>query len=153
MSYWAEVRDHVGCLHNFRYDDDVQSGISPRAGGQGRSRFHYRPARFPTRNIRTPTVLLYGTADSLVDIDVMLRQLPDSTRAIPLRGYEHVDILWGEHVDRDVIPEVLSALKTNSREHLEIPLASLGDPERKLAIGRPLTNGNGQEDTTDFESE
>lgn len=133
------------------YDDDVQSGISPRAGGQGKSRFHYRPARFPTRNIRAPTVLLYGTSDSLVDIDVMLHQLPDGTRAIPLEGYEHVDILWGEHVDKDVIPEVLNALKTNTHKHFELPLALTNSIERNFLENKVLTNGSGG--LTDFESE
>ena len=100
------------------YDDDASSGLGPRAvaaSDQGKARFYYRPARYPTRNIVTPTVLLYGTSDSLVDINVMLRQLPANTVAIPLEGYEHVDILWGERVDRDVIPEVLAALKQNAR--------------------------------------
>ena len=100
------------------YDDDTSSGLGPRAVAaceQGKARFYYRPARYPTRNIATPTVLLYGTSDSLVDINVMLRQLPPHTVAIPLEGYEHVDILWGGQVDRDVIPEVLAALKQNAR--------------------------------------
>lgn len=97
------------------YDDDVRS-LSPRAQGQGQSRFYYRPARFPTRNIAAPVVLLYGTRDSLVDIDVMRSQLPAHTVATPLEGYEHVDILWGERVDRDVIPEVLKAMKKHARK-------------------------------------
>ncbi|THH09245.1 hypothetical protein EW145_g2160 [Phellinidium pouzarii] len=103
------------------YDDDVQS-LSPRAHGQGKGRFYYRPARFPTRNIAAPVVLLYGTRDSLVDIDVMLSQLPARTVARPLVGYEHVDILWGDHIDRDVIPEVLAALKLHAREP-SLPIA------------------------------
>jgi len=73
----------------------------------------YRPLRFPTRNIVTPIVLLYGTSDSLVDIDMMLAELPrHSTCAIPLQGYEHVDVLWGRNIHEDVIPEVVKALRT-----------------------------------------
>ncbi|KAG1716207.1 hypothetical protein ID866_947 [Astraeus odoratus] len=73
----------------------------------------YRPVRFPTRNITTPIVLLYGTSDSLVDIDDMLKELPQhSTNAIPLEGYEHVDVIWGRNVHTDVIPEVVNALRT-----------------------------------------
>lgn len=73
----------------------------------------YRPVRFPTGNIVTPIVLLYGTSDSLVDIDTMLAELPrHSTCAIPLEGYEHVDVLWGRNIHEDVIPEVVNALQT-----------------------------------------
>ncbi|KAL4071356.1 Alpha/Beta hydrolase protein [Scleroderma yunnanense] len=73
----------------------------------------YRPVRFPTRNITTPIVLLYGTSDSLVDIDIMLTELPQhSTIAIPLEEYEHLDVLWGRNIHEDVIPEVVNALQT-----------------------------------------
>lgn len=87
------------------YDDEVMSPVVRTSVSS------YRPARFPTKNIVTPIVLLYGNKDSLVDIDVMLTQLPPHTEARCLHSYEHVDILWGKDVDRDVIPEVLDALK------------------------------------------
>ncbi|EDR11914.1 uncharacterized protein LACBIDRAFT_231930 [Laccaria bicolor S238N-H82] len=86
------------------YDDDVLSPVARTSVSS------YRPARFPTRNIVTPIVLLYGDSDSLVDIDTMLAQLPEHTLARRLHSYEHLDILWGKHVDKDVIPEVLLAL-------------------------------------------
>jgi lysosomal acid lipase/cholesteryl ester hydrolase len=53
---------------------------------------------------------MYGDCDSLVDIDVMLTQLPCHTVAKRLRGYEHLDILWGKDVDRDVIPQIFETL-------------------------------------------
>ncbi|KAJ7039132.1 Alpha/Beta hydrolase protein [Mycena alexandri] len=87
------------------YDDDVQSPIVRTSVSS------YRPARFPTRNIVTPIVLCYGDSDSLVDIDVMMGQLPGHTVCKRLHGYEHLDILWGKDVDVDVIPEVLDSLK------------------------------------------
>lgn len=95
------------------YDDDVQA---PATGASlvARKSF-YRPAKFPTRNIVTPIVLLYGTKDSLVDITVMMRELPGHTVAKRLLGYEHLDVLWGKNVDKDVIPEVLKALKSHCR--------------------------------------
>ncbi|KAF8893876.1 triacylglycerol lipase [Infundibulicybe gibba] len=90
------------------YDDDVMSPITRTSVSS------YRPARFPTRNIVTPIVLLYGDRDSLVDIDTMLSQLPDHTIAKRLHTYEHLDVLWGQNVDKDVIPEVLTALAQHS---------------------------------------
>lgn len=47
----------------------------------------------------------------------MLAQLPDHTIAKPLHTYEHLDILWGENVHKDVIPEVLDALEYHCGEH------------------------------------
>lgn len=86
------------------YDDDVLSPVVRTSVSS------YRPARFPTRNIASPIVLLWGDSDSLVDIETMTTQLPGHTFAKRLHGYEHLDILWGKNVHNDVIPEVLAAL-------------------------------------------
>lgn len=95
------------------YDDDVAAITRTSVSS-------YRPARFPTKNIVTPIVLLYGDSDSLVDIDVMTKQLPKHTVARRLAGYEHLDILWGKSVHIDVIPEVLSSL----RKHCGVKLVN-----------------------------
>ena len=47
----------------------------------------YRPAKFPTRNISTPIVLLYGDQDSLVDIGTMMAALPEHAIAKPVRPF------------------------------------------------------------------
>lgn len=86
------------------YDDDTMGPVVRTSVSS------YRPARFPTRNIASPIVLLYGDSDSLVDIDAMLKQLPEHTFAKRLHTYEHLDILWGKNIHVDVIPEVLAAL-------------------------------------------
>lgn len=100
------------------YDDDVLSPITRTSVSS------YRPARFPTRNIVTPIVLLYGDTDSLVDIDVMLAELPEHTIARRLHNYEHLDVLWGNQVDKDVIPEVLLALEKYADDDTKVTVAS-----------------------------
>ena len=57
------------------YDDDVQSVMNL----YGKN--FYRVAKFPTRNITTPVVLVWGGSDSLVDINIMLKELPAHTVA------------------------------------------------------------------------
>ncbi|KAF3919798.1 hypothetical protein ABW20_dc0109218 [Dactylellina cionopaga] len=88
------------------YDDDVQSPV-----GWGYGRSYYKPAKFPTKNISAPVVLVYGGSDSLVDIEVMMKELPDHTVAKVIPHYEHLDFLWGDENDTLVIPHVLEALK------------------------------------------
>jgi lysosomal acid lipase/cholesteryl ester hydrolase len=91
------------------YDDSLSmSSISPIRSSSSTPSHH--PVRFPTRNIVTPIVLLWGDRDSLVDISVLLNALPDHTVAKRLKGYEHVDVIWGKDVHEDVIPEVFGAL-------------------------------------------
>jgi len=90
------------------YDDDVQGIL------YGKNFYH--PAKFPTRNISTPILLLYGESDSLVDIRTMLSELPDHTVAKGIPKYEHVDVLWGKDVHKVVIPEVVKALERYSEK-------------------------------------
>jgi lysosomal acid lipase/cholesteryl ester hydrolase len=105
------------------YDDDVDANtplsysLRRGAGVRSTSAAAYVPARFPTRNITSPIVLLWGDQDSLVDINTMLTQLPTSTQERKLAGYEHVDVLWGRDVHVDVIPEVMEVL----RRHCILP--------------------------------
>lgn len=86
------------------FDDELQGPLS----GDGR-RF-YKVPRFPTRNIKTPIVLVYGGSDSLVDINVMLKELPQHTVATEIPKYEHLDFLWAQDVDKLVFPHVFDAL-------------------------------------------
>jgi lysosomal acid lipase/cholesteryl ester hydrolase len=97
------------------YDDDVLSPVVVTSVSS------YRPVRFPTRNIVTPIVLLYGDADSLVDIHKMLAQLPSHTIAKRLHTYEHLDVLWGRDVHIDVIPEVITSLELYNTKEQTIP--------------------------------
>ncbi|PSR77169.1 hypothetical protein PHLCEN_2v8034 [Hermanssonia centrifuga] len=107
--HWFQIMRH-GKFH--MYDDEVQPLTVPRGSHRPSGVTSYAPARFPTRNIVTPIVLLYGDSDSLVDIDQMVRELPThSITVTPLHGYEHLDILWGKDVHRDVIPHVVEALR------------------------------------------
>ncbi|KAJ5745307.1 hypothetical protein N7520_010489 [Penicillium odoratum] len=95
---------------NFQfYDDELQTPFSIVAS----ERF-YKPVKYPTRNIKTPIVLLYGDSDSLVDINVMLQGLPRGTIAKPIPTYEHLDFLWASDVDRQVFHHVFDALERYS---------------------------------------
>ncbi|PSK42415.1 hypothetical protein B9Z65_4329 [Elsinoe australis] len=87
------------------YDDDIQKPIGVGSGSK-----YYKVAKFPTRNIKTPIVLVYGGSDSLVDINIMMRELPKHTEAIEVPHYEHLDFLWASDVHKQVFPHVMTAL-------------------------------------------
>lgn len=89
------------------YDDDVQAPLSIGSVSK-----YTKVAKFPTRNIKTPIVLVYGGSDSLVDINVMLRELPPHTVATEIPHYEHLDFLWAREVDTLVFPHVFDALES-----------------------------------------
>ncbi|KAL2849215.1 Alpha/Beta hydrolase protein [Aspergillus pseudoustus] len=91
---------------NFQfYDDEIYAPFSIVAS----ERF-YKPVKYPTRNIKTPIVLLYGGSDSLVDIDVMQKELPRGTTAKIIPKYEHLDFLWASDVPELVFGHVFEAL-------------------------------------------
>jgi len=88
------------------YDDDASNAFSI-----GASNRYYKVARFPTRNIKSPIVLLYGGSDSLVDISVMLKELPKHTIVHKIDHFEHLDFLWAQDIDKLVFPHVFEALR------------------------------------------
>jgi lysosomal acid lipase/cholesteryl ester hydrolase len=73
----------------------------------------FRAPPFPTKtNIKVPIKLIYGTIDSLVDINKMTDLLPeDTTEAIPVPQHEHLDIIWGDHFEELVLPYIYKFLK------------------------------------------
>ncbi|KAK4084928.1 hypothetical protein Purlil1_9963 [Purpureocillium lilacinum] len=87
------------------YDDDVHQPMSVTTSSK-----YSKVAKYPTRNIRTPVVLVYGGSDSLVDIKAMLRELPPQTVATEIPHYEHLDFLWARDVDSQVFQHVFDAL-------------------------------------------
>ena len=91
------------------FDDDAQTALTLSA----RDRF-YKVAKFPTRNIKTPVLLVYGGSDSLVDIKVMLNELPANTTAREVPHYEHLDFLWANDVEKLVFPHVFEALEQHA---------------------------------------
>ncbi|KAK5111733.1 hypothetical protein LTR85_011778 [Meristemomyces frigidus] len=109
------------------YDDEV---TTPLAVGNGSK--YYKVAKFPTRNIKTPIVLIYGGSDSLVDIKLMLKELPKHTVARGIQKYEHLDLLWAHDVDKLVHPHVLEALE---RYGAQPAAAERSDAPRRL-LGR-----------------
>ncbi|KIW97306.1 uncharacterized protein Z519_02698 [Cladophialophora bantiana CBS 173.52] len=109
------------------YDDDSSNRFSI-----GASTRYYKVAKFPTRNIKTPIVLVYGGSDSLVDIRVMLRELPRHTIATEIPHFEHLDFLWAQDVHTLVHPHVLEALRYYAQDGMTngVPKAlalSIGD--------------------------
>lgn len=113
------------------FDDDVQAPLS-----LGASDRYYRVAKFPTRNIKTPIVLVYGGSDSLIDIRVMLKELPRHTVAKEVPHFEHLDFLWGQEVETLVFPHVFEALSAYAgRDHLKsLELTYKSNVNRRLAI-------------------
>lgn len=87
------------------YDDDVHQPMTVAT-----TKKFSKVAKYPTRNIRTPVVLVYGGSDSLVDIKAMLSELPRQTVATEIPHYEHLDFLWARDVDTQVFQHVFDAL-------------------------------------------
>ena len=114
------------------YDDDASNAFSI-----GASNRYYKVAKFPTRNIKTPVVLLYGGSDSLVDIRVMLKELPRHTTVKEIPHFEHLDFLWAQDVDQLVFPHVFDALAyyANARA-----LAGTREDETPRGMGLKLGN-------------
>ena len=72
----------------------------------------FEPIPFPTKtNIKVPLLLIYGDKDSLVDIETLKYNLPaNSTFEVPVADHEHLDIIWGDNVNKLVYENVATFL-------------------------------------------
>jgi lysosomal acid lipase/cholesteryl ester hydrolase len=132
------------------YDDDVPPPLSLRTASK-----YTKVAKFPTRNIKSPIVLVYGGSDSLVDIKVMLRELPPQTVATEIPHYEHLDFLWARDVDSQVFQHVFDALESfTNAEHTKEEYARyhLVRHESLMGSSNPYGHQRHESDATEGES-
>lgn len=125
------------------YDDDVHPLLATHSK-------HTKVARYPTRNIKTPIVLLYGGSDSLVDIKAMLRELPSQTVATEIPHYEHLDFLWARDIDTRVFCHIFDALDSfRGAEHTKEEYARFYSARRTSlsASGFPPNSGMAHSDS------
>ncbi|RLV93652.1 Sterol esterase TGL1 [Spathaspora sp. JA1] len=109
------------------------------------------PISYPLKNIQIPIHLIYGSADSLVDIEVMKSQLPDKTTTVhPVPNYEHLDNLWGRNAAEYVFKEVLHRLGENT-EDLYYRLSLLDEKNPKL-IEDIIVPDNSEDETLNQQS-
>lgn len=129
------------------YDDEYQAPWNVSDSGR-----FYKVARFPTKNIKTPIVMVYGGSDSLVDIDVMLKELPRHTIVHEIPHYEHLDFLWGEDVATLVFPHVFEALDkfAGKEDKMMLPLSLVPGPGKSFAEAASgnINNTDDEDDTS-----
>ncbi|KAH7316604.1 Alpha/Beta hydrolase protein [Stachybotrys elegans] len=120
------------------FDDDVHQPL-----GVSTSTRYSKVAKYPTRNIRTPVVLVYGGSDSLVDIKAMLKELPPQTVATEIPHYEHLDFLWARDVDAQVFQHVFDALDSfTDAEHTKEEYDRYRVAREESLIGSAFTQGH-----------
>ncbi|KAL1970977.1 hypothetical protein VTN77DRAFT_2811 [Rasamsonia byssochlamydoides] len=119
------------------YDDEVRGPFSIGASSR-----YYKPVKYPTRNIKSPVVLIYGGSDSLVDIDVMLRELPRRTTVREIPKYEHLDFLWAQDVDKQVFQHVFEALELHSGGHSTVAHSTVASSKERTAPDTSTNNTN-----------
>ncbi|KAF1816465.1 alpha/beta-hydrolase [Eremomyces bilateralis CBS 781.70] len=124
------------------YDDEIQSPFTLSNSTQ-----YYKVAKFPTRNIKTPIVLLYGGTDSLVDISVMMKELPKHTTATRVPHYEHLDFLWGSDVQDVVFPHVFAALDRFTNPSTAATFRALSGPKSYAGVLKSPLSTSTDEDS------
>ncbi|RIA93010.1 triacylglycerol lipase [Glomus cerebriforme] len=96
--------------NNFQMYDELPPYSSTTAMG------HYCH-KFPTQQIKTPIGVFYGGSDSLVDIKVLLNQLPKPVFTKEIPPYEHLDFLWASDVHKTVFPDLFDLLSKYNVHH------------------------------------
>lgn len=107
------------------YDDD---SFGMLASPLSSSVKFYQVSPYPTKNITTPIEIIYGTNDSLVDINSLLSKLPPPSGVHPIEGYEHLEMIWGRQVKGRILPKILDIIRAHSPHHEEISNGSSKSP-------------------------
>lgn len=77
----------------------------------------FSPISYPLKNIKVPIHLIYGTSDSLINIDIIKDQLPSELTTVQsVLDHEHLDNLWGSDAVDTVFKYVLDSMSTTSTE-------------------------------------
>lgn len=132
--HWFQII-RSGRFHMF--DDELESPFTE-------TKYFYRVASFPTQNITTPIMLVYGKTDSLVDIDVMLSELPEGTVAFGVPEHEHLDMIWGDDVDTLVFPHVFRALSKFSDAPLSLMLENNNAGNMSMSTLNTIDGSDGE---------
>lgn len=107
--------------HRFQmYDEGGYAGSALTALSMHNAHNNHRVAPFPVQTITTPSLLIYGKSDMLMDIEFTKKSL-DSCQKIDIIGidhYEHMDTLWATDVEELVFKPVLDHIMTIKRNEL-----------------------------------
>ncbi|KAI9476033.1 MAG: Alpha/Beta hydrolase protein [Benjaminiella poitrasii] len=69
------------------------------------------PAKFPTKQIKTPIAIFYGSGDTLVDFDILQANLPPLAYVKNIHHWEHMDFLWADGLEDKVFPDIVKLLE------------------------------------------
>ena len=94
------------CMHHQRFQM-----YAPRGGFR-----MALPPRYDYGRIKTPMMLIYGDADSLIDADAVIAELPKATEVVKISSYEHLDTMWAASAPDLVWPRILNNLASHTAE-------------------------------------
>jgi len=103
----------------YMFDDDTFGGLGSWLSVSA-SKFYQVPP-YPTQNITTPIEIIYGTNDTLVDINSLLSKLPPPQGVTAIDGYEHLEMIWGRKVPTVILPCILEILANRRTKSLPGP--------------------------------
>ena len=76
----------------------------------GQDDFSKQP-KYPIERINTAVFAILGTKDTIADKEYLLSKLKNC-KLLELKDYEHLDVIWGSEVRKEVFPFILNALKS-----------------------------------------
>ncbi|CAG8557611.1 12684_t:CDS:10, partial [Cetraspora pellucida] len=90
--------------HNFQMYDELPTYSFTTSFGKSCQ-------RFPTQQITTPIAIFYGGCDSLLDITMLLEQIPKPVLVREIPEYEHLDFIWASDISHKVFPVIFYLLR------------------------------------------
>lgn len=78
----------------------------------------YQTSIFPTKtSITIPMLIIFGEIDSLVNLSILLKNLPEKNiKTICIPNHEHLDLIWGRHVKELVFDKIINFIEAKDYE-------------------------------------
>lgn len=61
--------------------------------------------------LHVPTAIFYGGKDTVIDVDSLIKVLPNCVKLIKVEEFEHLCVIWADSALKKIFPQMVEVLK------------------------------------------
>jgi lysosomal acid lipase/cholesteryl ester hydrolase len=69
------------------------------------------PVVYDLHRLRVPVAIFYGGKDTVIDVEALVKELPNCVRLYREESYEHLDCIWADSAVKKLFPQIVELLK------------------------------------------
>lgn len=68
--------------------------------------------------LTVPTAIFYGGQDTVIDVDALVKELPNVVKIYKEESFEHLDVVWADKAVMTIFPQVVEVLRAQEGKPL-----------------------------------